>query len=60
MAERILESAREDIRNAEEQLKAAKALIDRLKAAGEDTLDLERRYIEAQRRLERYKRAFGE
>jgi len=58
IAEEVLSVARENIKHAEEQLKKAKILIDRLKAAGEDTVQLERRYQEAKRRLERYKRAF--
>lgn len=60
MAEDILKAAREDVSHAEEQLKAAKVLIERLKKAGEDTLELERRYSETKRRLDRFKRAFVE
>lgn len=51
--------ARDDISRAEAQLKDSKILMDKLKLAGEDTVELQRKYQEAKRRLERFKKAFG-
>jgi len=59
VAEEVLAAARENVKAAEEQLKAAAILIERLKAAGEDVTELQTKYYEAKRRLERYKRAFA-
>jgi len=58
MAEEIIKRAREDIERGKKQLEEARILIDRLKRAGEDTLELERRYNEVKRKLERYEQAF--
>lgn len=58
MSEEILEVVKGDIDEAETQLKAAKELIDRLRKAGEDTAELERKYREAAGRLRRFKTAF--
>jgi len=59
MSEEILNMARDDISRAEAQLKDSKILLDKLKLAGEDTVELQRKYQEAKRRLERFKKAFG-
>lgn len=59
MSKEILDMAREDISRAEAQLKDSKILLDKLKLAGEDTVELSRKYQEAKRRLERFKKAFG-
>jgi len=59
VSEEILTMAREDISRAEAQLKDSKILIDKLKAAGEDVVELSRKYQEAKRRLERFKKAFA-
>lgn len=58
MAERIIESVKEDIRKAEESLKVAKELTSRLRRAGEDVSDLEREIRRLELRIERYKKAF--
>lgn len=58
MSEEILKVAKADIASAEENLKVAKDLIDRLKKTGEDTSELERNYRTAEARLRRFKRAF--
>jgi len=59
MSEEILNMARDDISRAEAQLKDSKILLDKLKLAGEDVVELTRKYQEAKRRLERFKKAFG-
>jgi hypothetical protein len=59
MSKEILDMARDDISRAEAQLKDSKLLMDKLKLAGEDTVELSRKYQEAKRRLERFKKAFG-
>jgi len=58
MSEEILEAVKGDIATAENQLKAARELIDRLRKAGEDTAELERKYRTAAARLRRFKAAF--
>ena len=58
MSEDIIEAVGKDIEEADTQLKAAKELIDKLRAAGEDTAELERKYRVAEARLRRFKSAF--
>jgi len=58
MSEEIIEWARKQIDNAEAELEKADALLQRLKRAGEDVSRLEADYLEAKRRLERFKAAF--
>ena len=58
MSEEILEAVKADIAEAETQLKAAKELIDKLRKAGENTAELERKYRVAEARLRRFKVAF--
>ena len=58
LSEEILESVKKDIDEAETQLKAAKELLDRLRKAGENTSELERKYRVAEARLRRFKVAF--
>lgn len=59
MSEKIIEMAKEDIAAGEASLKDARDLIDRLRTAGEDTAELERKYRETETRLRRLKAAFG-
>ena len=59
MTEEILKIARQDIKSAEDELKAAGELLKRLKASGESNAELEANYRKAEMRLRRFKRAFA-
>lgn len=58
MSEEIIKLAQSDIAEAENSLKTARELIDRLKKAGESTATLESNYAKAQSRLRRFQVAF--
>jgi predicted nucleic acid-binding Zn-ribbon protein len=58
LAENVDEYIKKQIGEAEENLKKAKALIDKLRKAGEDVSKLLSDYETARLRLERYKKAF--
>lgn len=60
MSEEIRNMAKTDIVAAEVNMKDARDLIDRLRKAGEDVADLERKYRESEQRLRRFKAAFGD
>lgn len=60
MSKEIIKIAQSDIEQAEENLKVARDLIDRLKRAGESTADLESNYAKAQARLRNFKIAFSD
>ena len=58
LSEEILEAVKGDIDEAEKQLNAAKELLEKLRKAGEDTSELERKYRVAEARLRRFQAAF--
>lgn len=58
MSEEFLERARSKIENAKIQLKEAKALIDRLRKAGEDVTTQESRASQLEYKIRRYEEAF--
>jgi len=58
MVEEIIKWAQKQIEDAEAELQKARLLIERLKKAGENTATLEAEYLEAKRRLDKYKEAF--
>jgi len=58
LSEEILEAVKADIAEAEIQLKTADELIKKLRQAGENTAELERKYRVAEARLRRFKVAF--
>lgn len=60
MSEEIRAMAKADITAAEVNMKDARDLINRLRQAGEDVAELERKYQQSEQRLRRFKAAFGE
>lgn len=58
MTDDIVKMAQADIKEGEQQLERARDLIARLKAAGENTAELESNYRKAEARLRRFKIAF--
>lgn len=58
MSEEVLKRIREEIKRAEQELQVAYAIIERLRAAGEDVSKLLQEYMAAKTKLERFKKAF--
>jgi len=55
----MIDMIREQIKELEKQVKEAEELINRLKAAGEDTTSLQIKLTQIKTKLERYKKAFS-
>jgi len=60
MVEEVIAWARGEIERADNELKKAEVLVERLRRAGEPTGELEARIRETRRRIEQYKKAFAE
>jgi len=60
MQDKLLEWARNELKKAEDELNGIAEMIERLREAGENVAAMERDYIAAKEKLERYKKAFAD
>jgi len=59
VSEEIILRLQADLEQAEQQLKTALDLIEKLRRAGEDTTQLQAQARKLQQRIQRYRRAFS-
>jgi len=60
MVEEVIAWARGEIERADNELKKAEVLVERLRRAGEPTAEMEAKVREVRRKLEQYRKAFAE